>query len=105
MNPMKIIVPAVIIWVVGLLFGHIEKKNEKELINAVKSDCVTVRLPKAYLAVGIIGIGFSAGVLLLYTVAPYLFTPGSSWLFYAVMAAYGVVCLHHSFSGALENKD
>ena len=48
----RIIIPALIPFVLGILLSNIEKNNGKELLNNLQKEHIVLHLPKAYIWIG-----------------------------------------------------
>ncbi len=81
----RLLVPAITAICIGLLFAVIDKNNDKELIENLTKEHIVIRLPKAYIWVGVIGILFSLALIILSA----LFPNGTEGIFsYSVFIAF-----------------
>ncbi len=80
------ITPVIIIWAVHLLFEHIEAKNTQILLNSICKENVTVKLPKAYLVVGISLICVCAIFLMVYMLFPNYGIGRGYWVYIGLFA-------------------
>lgn len=54
----RFLIPALIIFILGLLLLKNEKSNAKELVKNLSESCVVLRLPKMYFWLGVMGCVF-----------------------------------------------
>lgn len=54
----RFLIPALIIFILGLLLLKNEKSNAKELVKNLSESCVVLRLPKMYFWLGVMGCAF-----------------------------------------------
>lgn len=54
----RFLIPALIIFILGLLLLKNEKSNAKELVRNLSESCVVLRLPKMYFWLGVMGCAF-----------------------------------------------
>ena len=60
----RILIPALIAIIVGIVFSSIVKSNDKELIRNLTNEHIVIRSPKAYVWIGCIDISFFGGFLI-----------------------------------------
>lgn len=60
----RIIIPALIPFVLGILLSNIEKNNGKELLNNLQKEHIVLHLPKAYIGIGALTFSFAAVCLI-----------------------------------------
>ncbi len=84
----RLLVPAIIAICIGLLSAVIVKNNDKELIENLTKEHIVIRLPKAYIWVGSIGVLFFLALIILST----LFPNGTEGVFsYSVFIAFVIL--------------
>lgn len=95
----RIIIPALIPIILGILLSNIDKSNSKEIIKNLTKEHIVIRLPKAYIWVGCVEMSFTATCFaMMHFLQPDLFFE----LLWITMFALGFIIVEVSFVWKIE---
>lgn len=86
----RIIIPALIPIVLGILLSNIDKSNSKELINNLTKEHIIIQMPKAYMWVGCLDFSFFATCIVLMACFPNDTATLWVWVLFCLFTLLGV---------------